>query len=198
MCLSLLFFRPVNLAWWNLRYYPYFRWEVVGASGKVYALEENWMTPYHIHFTFHRYQYLIERDIYNHTQTDPDEERLVNGGLAGLRELPTVNRYDETLKRRTDEFLVRYFRNLNARGSRKHWLSRFEVPHHLQMRRTGDEYPVYDLQEPVQKVICRFVEEYHENKREVRLSDEVVYTLKVPSAASRTQIAVRSGPAPRD
>ena len=175
VCLSVGIFRPIKLGWWDLRYYPYFQWEVVGESGRSYALEERFMTPYQMYFTFHKYKYLIDKQVYVYSNTDKrTKDEINNDGLEALEKLPRENYFDPQMNKVMKDFLERYFRNLNERGNKLHWLSKFGAPHHIWMFRSGGSLPVYDMQEPVELVRVRYIEKYFFDEHDVTISDAIV------------------------
>lgn len=156
---------PQRLGWFDTPSFNTFRLEVVGESGTVYSVDDDFMAPYDHFFAFDRYFFLVkDKLLIRHNATrDYALARQVRAagvdGIAALRERAGRVYYDAEREEMFAEFLRTYFRNLNAGAPKEIPLSLVSAPHHLV---TSVPPPLYQRQEPVARVRVRFTEYYLE------------------------------------
>ena len=173
--ISLAVFRPIQLGWWYLPYQRVFYWNVEGVSGKTYALNDAFLTPYEMHFTFQRYLYLVNAELPTIDSSDFSVKQMFDDlGPEAIEHLPKQNLFEMDKAMKHDQFLRQWIENLERRGTRKHWMSQFPAPHHIWKQREQGQLEIFSNQEPVQAVKLRLVELFHSDDGTSVLSNRVV------------------------
>jgi hypothetical protein len=207
--------KPVKLAWWDTPFTQRVHWDVVGRSGRVYGLYNDFMCPHERLFgrvhgyaavdapilTYHLGQVYPHDASPHHRHSAAlhlpyDAGRLrddiVNSRgdravLAALGKVHGARQRDEVEARLDRTYLRRFFRGLRS-GARKSIL-----PARLSwLKAPGGQYyywgdhPAYRGQEPATKVIVRFREEFFDGERFLRLRDEPLHVIDLER--------LRSGP----
>jgi hypothetical protein len=145
-----------RVVWYDSRLVEDFDIYAVGVSGERYLVNPSWLTPMEMHWVQGRLCYATtERSLTGIYGT--------TGSLNLIKQLESIERPEDVLKlygrarscndpkRRKvfDDFMRRYFSNLNRRGRPHRWISWIGRPTHLWVQPQGR---LYDLQEPVKEI----------------------------------------------
>jgi len=152
-----LYYNPqTGVAWYDTRFLENYLLYAVSPSGQRYLVSPSYIRPMEMHWVQGRLCYATS-------------EKSITGiyGTAGnhalLTRLETLSAPEEALKlldrggRCTnpkrqevfDQFITRYFGNLNRYGRSLHWLRWIEMPTHLWVQPQGN---LYQEQEPVEHI----------------------------------------------
>jgi len=122
--------RPFGLGWWDTGYAGRIHWEVIGESGKVYGLYNNFMDPHERLFgRIYGYFFLNKKLIYRHIgEVESYEEQQAVLQAAGERALLEdiekqygKNYFDPDKIEAHDRYLRTFFQHFNA-GKQKYIL----------------------------------------------------------------------------
>jgi hypothetical protein len=80
-------------------------------------------------------------------------------------------------KRKMDQFMRRYFGNLNRYGRRHRWISWIGKPHHIWVSPRGN---LYDMQEPVARIEMVRQLIYRHGGKLHNLDEATVYGVEIP------------------
>ncbi len=187
---SVISSKPIDLTWYDTKLNTFYELEAVGASGEVYRISRNFMSPYDIIFVQNRFQYLDDREISTLTygavglnqenihfeiervsQYDAQESD-VSILLDELESQYGTNFYSEEKSDIFSNFIKVYFSNLNKRQSKKMLLSHIPTAHHIWTLPKGDDN-VFKFQEVVESVRIKAVKVYFDGK-EIHILEEVI------------------------
>jgi hypothetical protein len=179
------YFKPVELAWYDTNLSSFYELEVVGDSGRAYAVSRSFMAPYDLLFAQNRFQYLSHDKLLTRTYGATSDTEIAQAlqkvasveMLADLEMSKGKSNYNEEKARKFDYFLQTYFENLNRRGSKTSFINHFSAPHHIWNSAQGD---VYTVQEKVQQIRVRFIKTFYDGQKIMRLQDEVIRVIAVP------------------
>jgi hypothetical protein len=150
------YFPQTGVAWYDSRMVENYTIHAIGESGEEYLVSPSFLTPMEMHFVQGRLCYATD-------------ERSVTGiyGVTGshgvLTRLEELEKPEDALNllqrgrrcldpqksKRLEDFLLRYFANLNEHGRPHRWLSWIGRPTHLWVQPQGE---LYDMQEPVEHI----------------------------------------------
>ncbi len=198
--------KPIPLGWWDTPFTQRMHWRVVGASGAIYGLYNDFMCPHERLYGKVHASFLAPRRGITYHLGEVWKRELrdaIRDAGPDLARLDTVrDRYgveirDQELADNHVAYLKRFFHALNS-GARKHvlprWLRWLKAP--------GDqvfywgELPRYQGQEPVTQVQLHYREEYFDGEQLVRLCDEPVLDFAIDAACAT--IPCRPEPTPRE
>ncbi|MDH3202275.1 MAG: hypothetical protein OEM15_15395 [Myxococcales bacterium] len=180
------FFPQAGVAWYDTRMVEDYTIRAIGESGKDYLVSPSFLTPMEMHFVQGRLCYASNErtvtSIYGTTGS--------HGVLTRLEELEKPedalkllqrggNCHNAQQDKRFEDFFVRYFGNLNARGRPHRWLSWIGRPTHLWVQPQGE---LYDMQEPVNQIELWREVVVHHGDRLHRLEKKRVKEIKIPRA----------------
>ena len=157
MLISIPFFKPTRLGWYDTRLSNIYIFEATGESGKKYLLHTNFFSPYDFPFTQNRFYFLSRENILVRTYGSTENYEILEGikkidNLDDLQVLESTNGknyYDPEKITTFEKFLTTYFKNLNSRGTKDSILSKFAAPKHKLTFPFGGEY---NLDDKVRKV----------------------------------------------
>ena len=197
--------KPMPLGWWDTPFTQRMHWIAQGASGKQYAVYNDFMCPHErlygkVHacfmaplagFTYHL------GEVWKHDLRDairnagPDAERLNE-----VRQQFGITPHDDQLTTNHITYLKSFFGHVNQR-SLKHVL-----PSGLRwLKAPGGqcfywgELEAFAYQERIEKIILKYREEYFDGNELCRMQDLVVTEITVPATAE--DVVVVSEPTPK-
>ena len=138
MIISIPFFKPTRLGWYDTNLNNIYIFTATGESGKKYLLHTNFFSPYDFPFTQNRFYFLSSENLLVRTYGSTEDNEILKGikeidSLQELNELESRkgrNYYDTEKIDTFREFISRYFGNLNSRGEKSSILSGFAAPKH--------------------------------------------------------------------
>lgn len=180
------FFPQTGVAWYDSRLVENYTIHAVGPSGHSYLVHPSSIAPMEMHWVQGRLCYATKErsvtGIYG-----------VTGSHAAMLELEKLKRPEDALalvhkgrpcdnperRKGFDDFMARYFGNLNRFGRPHRWLRWIGRPTHLWVQPRGD---LYDLQEPVVRIeLWREVTVLHGDVIH-RLEKKKVHEVTIPQA----------------
>lgn len=183
---SMLYFRPVPLGWWDTKNKFKLQIEAVGESGKHYRIQESLMSPYHLLFSYQRYDFIVDEKLLYPSGSTSSFKRFMEvrntgkEGLPDLKEKFGENHYNEEKADELDKFLKVFFQNLNERMDKKTIFSYLAAPHHVYFDDLFNK-PMgsYQLQEKLAVIKIRFVENYYENGKVILIQEKIVRSIPI-------------------
>jgi hypothetical protein len=173
--------RPI-LAWFNIPISNNFVVKVIGASGQEYLIDDNFMSPFGIAFSFNRLYYLLPgeraevlrstRDWEKYLELKSMEPEMANSFVTN----GDHNYFNEQRAQKFDVFFQTYFANLNQSGRKKMLLSYLGAPPHLWHFLDGE---IYRMQEPVVRVKVFFKQTYYAREQFYEITNELVRDIKI-------------------
>lgn len=182
MIISIPFFKPTRLGWYDTNLSNIYVFEATGESGEKYRLHTNFFSPYDFPFTQNRFYFLSRGNLLVRTYGSTEDYEIAEGlkKVSTLKELAALetskgkNYYDPKKIRIFEKFLKNYFRNLNSRGSKEILLSKFAAPKHkLTFPRDGN----YDLNDKVGKIDVISKKAVYRDNQIVVLDETIVLTV---------------------
>jgi len=164
---SIPFFKPVRLGWYDTRLNEIYTFEAVGKSGKRYDLHSNFFSPYDLPFSQNRFYFLSDGNLLVRTYGSTENYEIFKEikkiknreQLDELEKQKGERYYDKKKVSRFRDFLQTYFSNLNSRGSKAGLISKFSPPKHILTFPRGDKYDPDDKIKRVnvllKKILCR-------------------------------------------
>jgi len=182
--ISIPFFKPVRLGWYDTRLNEIYTFEAVGESGKIYDLHSNFFSPYDLPFSQNRFYFLSDENLLVRTYGSTENYEIFRKtkGIENKEELEELekekgrNYYDGKKTKILRDFLHIYFSNLNSRGSKVSMLSKLAPPKHILTFPAGDKYDPDDKIRIVNVVLKKII--YRDNKL-IDLSDKKVLSVPV-------------------
>ncbi|HZW11389.1 MAG TPA: hypothetical protein VFF69_15905 [Phycisphaerales bacterium] len=184
---------PAPLGWFDSRLVETFRYEVVGADGRVYALPNNFCAPYDQAFSQGRFAYLYDRPALVATHGVIRARRGAIGALAlrrlidrtggdprkidRLRRRYGVRRFDADRARRFDDFVRRYFGFIARTGRRRTPFSWLPHPKHFWHWTRGE---AYRMQAPAAALRVRYLAVFTEPGNIRVVEDRIVREVEIP------------------
>jgi hypothetical protein len=179
------FFPQTGVSWYDTRFMEDYELWAVGPSGARYMVHPSSITPNEMHWVQGRLCYAAK-------------EKSITGiyGTAGshgiLMALENLKEPKDALKllargrscanperqKVFDEFMARYFHNMNERGRPYRWLSWIGRFTHIRLTLYGEE--LYDLQEPVERIELWRELVVHYDGELHRLERKLVHTVPIP------------------
>jgi hypothetical protein len=160
-----LYFHPAQLGWLDTAITHTYDLEAVGRSGQRYAVPRHFMAPFDIVFGQNQFEYLYDGkaalttygataniEVANAVNALVDRGEAIAPALARIEEQRGRNDYSEEQSVAFDDFMRRYFRTLNQRGTKGRLLGPLSPPAHIWNSTTGT---TYDMQEPVTEILMR-------------------------------------------
>jgi len=182
-------YKPMPLGWWDTPFTQRMHWRVLGESGTMYGVYNNFMCPHERLFgkvhacflapakgiTYHLGEVWKHdlRDAIRAAGPNPDK-------LDEVRDRFGVEPRDEKMAANHVAYLKRFFDAVNRQHPKQvlpKWLRWLKAP--------GDqlfywgELPPYSGQEPVTQVTLLYREEYFDGETLQRLRDEVILTIDI-------------------
>lgn len=182
-------YKPMPLGWWDTPFTQRMHWRVLGESGTMYGVYNNFMCPHErlfgkVHACFLSPAKGITYhlgEVWKHDLRDairaagPNPEKLDE-----VREQFGVEPRDEKMAANHIAYLKRFFDAVNRKQPKQvlpQWLRWLKAP--------GDqlfywgELPPYTGREPVTQVTLLYREEYFDGETLQRLRDEVILTIDI-------------------
>ena len=184
-------FKPSNLSWLDTRLAYIYQLRGIGTSGKTYELPIASLTPYADMFTLGNFGYLSHDPQLTHiwgvtsdrTMADALLPTQTSQQIFALEAKQGHVLYDEAASQRFDEFVRRYFSNLNARGSKTTPFSLLQAPAHLW---TIPRDPVFAGQESLTRVIVVQRTWLLGDDTTTVIRERVVRSIDIPAKAGAT------------
>ena len=181
-----LWFKPVNLAWYDARASYSARFKAIGKSGKEYFLSPHFFAPYDYQFTingFNSYCRIPNLKITWGATFDPIIARSLRQATTpedvfGLEKKLGKILYNPNRVVTMDKFLVRFFVNLNERGSKKTWLSHVQSPPQLWTFSKGN---LFANQEKIIKLKIYQVMSLFDGNQYLEIRKELIHELEIPT-----------------
>lgn len=185
---------PYSMSWWDTPFIGKVHWRVVGKSGKVYELYNNFMCPYEELYGHEYGWFLVDRKIIyeNHLGIWKYNKKVRDQIIASKGDLQILSNlqnqfgksYRDLEKEREHEaFLIKFFTKLNS-GFKKNvlpsWLKWLKAPGGYFFY--WGEYPAYSRQEPVSRVLIYYVEKFFDGHKVKILVNEIVKKVEIPSS----------------
>lgn len=182
--------QPVPLGWFDTPLTARIHWEVKGESGDWYGVYNDFMCPHErlygrVHGCFFVPYPVVTYHLGEVWKVDLRDAILAAGPsserLSEVRQKFGIKPNSTKLRDQHVRYLQAFFSALNA-GARKSLLPSWA----WLLKAPGDQIfywgalPSYRRQEPVQSVRLRFVEEYFDGDRLVRLHEQIVAQFDVP------------------
>jgi hypothetical protein len=152
-----LYYNPqTGVAWYDTRFLENYILYAVGRSGQKYLVSPSYIRPMEMHWVQGRLCYATtERSltgIYGTAGNHSVLQRLesLSAPEDAMKLLNSSGRCTNPKRQQVfNEFITRYFRNLNRHGRALHWLRWIEMPTHLWVQPQGN---LYKEQEPVDHI----------------------------------------------
>lgn len=200
--------RPMPLGWYDSPLTQRIEWQVVGQSGAVYGLYNNFMCPHErlygrVHGCFLTRKTVLTYHLGEVWKLELRDAIVAAGPdhakLDHVRERFGILPYSDELGRRHLAYLRRFFWELN-RGAPKQVLpqalSFLKAPGD-QIYYFGDLSP-YTRQEPACEVRIRYREQFFDGERYVPLADEELASVAIPTVAERCDDATEGELTPKE
>jgi hypothetical protein len=176
LCLAAPLWSPPTLGWFDLKNIYYFTISVEGKSGQLYSVDPNYMDPYDLYFSFMRYFFLVDNKIFVGSTEDYNAASKIQAStlddIQAIEDELGENYYDPALAAQFEDFLKVFFQSLNEHPERKDIIPNFlRPPYHIQFLQESNEYAA---QEPVDRIIIGFVEQYFDGKAHSIYREETV------------------------
>ena len=180
---------PDRLGWWDTPFVARIRWEVVGMSGTVYGLYNDFMCPYERLFgRTHGYFLVNHRIIHGHLGIVWNERirDLIVASNGETRKIDEIKlRYGKCFRDQVrDDDHIRFMRSfLKAYNSGRRKSSLCGVGRIL--KAPGGHFFYWGTrqrfqgQEPVDTLIIRYTEQFYKEDRFLTLRNEVIRTLNI-------------------
>ena len=180
-----LWFKPVNLSWYDSGLSYADRTHVIGVSGKEYTLSPHFFAPYDYKFTVGGFNFFSREPRLSITwgstrdpvvatalrkASSPEEFLAIESKFGKIRYRP------ETIDK-LDKFLIRFFTNLNARGSKKTWLSPIRSPAQLWTFPRGN---AFTNQEKIAKLVIYQITAIFDGTRYIEIRKQLIHELDIP------------------
>ena len=180
-----LWFKPVNLAWYDARANYSARFTAVGVSGKEYVLAPHFFAPYDYQFTLGGFSFYCRTPRLRITwgaTSDPVIARALRlahtpADVLDIESRLGKIRYNPNRAAKVDEFLLRFFTNLNARGSKKTWLSHVQSAPQLWTFPRGNSFA---NQEPITKLVIYQITSLFDGDQYLEIRNELLHELEIP------------------
>ena len=184
---------PYSMSWWDTPFIGKVHWRVVGRSGKIYELYNNFMCPYEELYGHEYGWFLVDRKIiyenhlgiWKYSKEVRDKIIASKGDLQILSNLQNQfgKSYRDFEKEREHEgFLIKFFTKLNS-GFKKNvlpsWLKWLKAPGGYFFY--WGEYPAYSRQEPVSMVLIYYIEKFFDGYKVKTVVNEIVKMVEIPS-----------------
>jgi hypothetical protein len=123
---SSIWFKPVNLAWYDTNMSYTTRFEATGESGTRYSLSPDFFAPYQYPFTLSDFSYLVDRPhlgmVWGSSHNVAIVEALRSAkSLSDVRKIEAAlgrNRFNPVKAERFDDFIHRFTTKVNKRSDR--------------------------------------------------------------------------------
>jgi len=180
---SVLWLRPVQIAWYDTPANQYFTYEVVDAEGKIFEFDKNQMNPYHQWFQYDQFLYLVNENClpisgFGYTMNYKIAQAIKESIPEMYQKLEMKfgkNYYNETKKEKYEDFIKIYFSNRNQALDKTFIPYLLSAPHHLHSSTYANCYtgklPVHMFKVIFNKVISKNGKAYTISKKTV---DEIV------------------------
>lgn len=183
------YYPQTHVIWWDTRFTENYEIYAIGASGQRYLVPPTEIKPMDMHFTQGRLCYAT------------DKERTLTGIYATSGSYATMKRLEaasaeEAFKMfersgsckkeqgKFDEFMKRYFGNLNRGGRKLRWMDWIDRPKHLWVfpkgELNGGDNVVYDGQEKVAKIELWLTLVQHQDGKLHRSEPRLTHTVEIP------------------
>jgi len=188
------YFPQTHVVWYDTRLTEDYEIYVIGESGQRYLVRPSYFAPSDMHFTQGRLCYATDKEraavgIYG-----------TSGSINTLRQLEKFDRpekglamqtrgrlcRDAKMQARFEDFMKRFFTNLNSRGPRREWINWIGRPNHLQTHSNGrlkaedgGDLPLFDAQEKVVTLEMWLNVAYHHKNRLHRTEPKLVHTVNL-------------------
>ena len=183
---------PYSMSWWDTPFIGRVHWRVVGKSGKIYEVYNNFMCPYeHLYGRTYGYFLVDQNILHDHLgiiwkDKELRDQIIASKGnlqkLTGLNNKFGTNYRDFEKEREHEIFLIKFFSELNC-GFEKNVL-----PACLKwLKAPGGyffywgEYPAYNRQEPISRVFICYREKFFDGEKIKLLVDKIVKVVEIPS-----------------
>ena len=182
--------RTCKLSWWDTSFAARVHWEVVGDSGKIYGLYNNFLCPHEGLFGRCHGYFMIDDPVMTWHLGEVFELELrdaimaTGGRTEGIRRLQA--KYGKSLRNRHEEqahiqYLQAFFLALNS-GARKRVLPRWL----RWLKSPGGQFyywgrrPGFHGQENIREVVISYREEFFDEKEFKLLEDRIVKRIAIP------------------
>lgn len=174
-----------GVAWYDTPLIDQYDIYAVGVSGRKYLVDPNYFAPSDMHFVQGRLCYATEKErgitsIYGVTGSYSIMKQL--NELTDPQQALALHRKGRVCanpkqKPMFDDFMRRFFSNINRYGRPYDWLSNLGRPHHLQVSAQGD---LFDEQERVVKVELWRRTVYERDGKYHELENKLGATVDIP------------------
>jgi len=182
MIITIPFFKPTRLGWYDTNLSSIYIFEATGQSGEKYQLHTNFFSPYDFPFTQNRFYFLSRENLLVRTYGSTENIEILEGlkkvntsdELKLLEQSKGKNYYDPEKIRTFANFLKVYFYNLNKRGYKESIFSKFAAPKHkLTFPRNGE----YNLNDKIKKIDVKSKKALYKDNTIFVLDETVVLTV---------------------
>ncbi len=179
-----LYFSPTPAGWFDTRANNFYEFEASDVNGSVYNLSRNFWAPYDLPFVQDQFFYLSEDRVlvgtYG-TQHNFGLARLTNAAdsrqdIEQVWEEYGTLRYSESRAAAFDAFVIRFFRNANARMDKTVVPAFLRPPHHIT---TFPPENAFELQSPIERVRIRYVETFYNGDKIIVLQDKIIREIEI-------------------
>ena len=180
-----LWFKPVNLSWYDARASYTYRFEAVGESGQTFALPPRFFTPYDYQFTLSGFGYLTPQPrlgiVWGATFDRAVAEALARSTspeqVFTLEFERGTTHFNPDRATRFDAFIARFVGNLNVRRSKRSWLSTLPPPPQLWTFAPGN---ALSCKERITQINVYQITSFYNNESYVEIRKNLVRQIKIP------------------
>ncbi|MEH2462062.1 hypothetical protein [Nostoc sp.] len=180
---------PIRLAWWDTPFISKINYQVIGTSGKIYGLYNNFMCPYErLYGRTHGYFLVDEKIVHGHLgivwykyiQDLIIESKGDRYKIQYIKDRFGKNCRDLNKELEHEKYLIDFFCQLNS-GVKKNIL-----PNCLSwLKAPGGQFfywgvfPSYNRQEPIMKILIFYEEKYFDGNTIKILTNQLVKTIEI-------------------
>ncbi len=196
--LSIFFFTPTVLGWYDTKVNHIYVLEAITEDGEIYPIERNFFSPYDASFAQNRFTFLDsdkklvgtfgitkDYDLYHYSE---------NINKSQVKDL--YDNYGEVLydyQRELDFyiFLNEYIHNINERGSKDSSLSFFKAPYH--MYPFNKDESKYEFQSKIKQIRITSQDTFYDGDNISITSSRLISTINISKQSYGDLIEERSG-----
>lgn len=185
------FYPQTHVIWWDTRLTENYEIYAVGQSGKRYLVSPTYLKPMDMHFTQGRLCYATDDEhsltgIYATSGSYTSMKALEKATPEEAFRMRARGRSckDPKQQAKYDEFMKRYFQNLNRGGRKLDWLDWIDRPKHLWVfpkgELNGGDNVLYDGQEKVAKIELWLTVVHHQDGKLHKTEPRLTHTVDIP------------------
>jgi hypothetical protein len=184
-----IWFRSVNLAWFDTPLHYSYRYEAITPSGRIFMLPNDLFAPYSDVFTFQNFNFLGDNiqltGPYGVTQNPGIVEDLSNINNAAevllLEDKYVIESYSQAHTAQLTDLVARFIGNLNQyREQNPSWWLFLQAPDELLSFPRPNEH--WDGSEPIEKVIVYQYTSFFDGETYSEIRQSIVLEIPIPTS----------------